>query len=502
MNFSLLSTVIICLTAAMIYAEIKKGYKHGLSRSLIDLATLIFCAFFSSVISFLIAMPIGNLTVMILENAGVAELLENELLILLPVIKLLINMLVSLLLYLPVFFILRLLVLWLIKVVYRLAARKKNTNSRGDAQYFSEDSPFHVKKDKPIGAAIGIVSGLLLSIVVFMPLTGLLKSADDALELITELTGDATVKEIDGINLIEKYSDDVMVTSIYACGGETLYNLTARTSVKGHSTNLNKEISILREFNLTKRMNDLEGTGVLSPNNMNVLENLLNDSKKSLSLKLLMAEFIKGASTKWLEREAYFGINRPAIGNYRVIDDFLDSVLYVCSTTTVETYEADLNTILNLVALINEYSALFTSSDYQAFMTEFIEGNALLRIETELNKNPHMKNLTFELDSLFMNVLAEELISSSYADDARALLYKDIAAALSETQALSSSVKITALSNSITESLENYGVYLPNQLASRVATLISNDIATAGNNITAEDIENYFSQFISSGLIE
>ena len=51
MSFTSLSILIPLFAALLMYVQIRKGYKRGLTRSLIGLAVLVGCAFFSTLIA-------------------------------------------------------------------------------------------------------------------------------------------------------------------------------------------------------------------------------------------------------------------------------------------------------------------------------------------------------------------------------------------------------------------------------------------------------------------
>lgn len=493
MSFTILSIAIFCITAAVVYTQIRKGYKNGMSRSLIHLAILLFCAVFSTLISVAIATAFGTFIFDIVKSFGVLDF-SGEFAMLHDILGLLINMLFSLILYLPIFYLLKALLTWVINIICSSVSKKHKT--RDAARYLSEDAPFYIRKDKAIGATVGLVSGLILSIVVFMPLTGLLKSSSDVIDLAESITGNTELESVEGVQLLKQYSNDAAINVFDSCGSSVLYDLSTRTSVAGHSTYLNKELEVIRSIDIPGIAAQLQSSGTVSPENLTVLENVLNISRDSLSLKLLMTDFVQNASSSWMSHTPYLNINRPSVGNYPAIDEFLDSVFYVCSTTTIDTFDADLTTVLNLISLMNEYSVLFTSNDYSAFMKEFVEGNALKRIESELSKNPHMQPLITDINALVMNVIATEVGGNVIPEDTRNRIYKGLASVLNDSMGLKDSVKLTAIANGITENFDANGIYLPSELKDRVASVLSQGIGSA-ETVSAQDVEEFFYQFLA-----
>ena len=105
MSFTLLSVVIIAMAVIIVYRQMRKGYKHGLSRSLIHLATLLCCAIFSAPISALLAKLLVRFLLSLLEGIGWLDFLSGSLSALTLVVELMMSMILAVLLYLPVFFI-------------------------------------------------------------------------------------------------------------------------------------------------------------------------------------------------------------------------------------------------------------------------------------------------------------------------------------------------------------------------------------------------------------
>lgn len=535
MSFSLLTIVIFGLTAAIIYKEIRKGYKHGLSRSLINLATLIFCAVFSSIVSMLVAMLLGTFLMAMFREIGLFDFLVGELIIFDGVIEMLLKMLLSVLLFLVAFYSLKNLVLRLVQTVVRVAGgkiKRSKKTAKNLPEYLSEDEVFYVKHDKKLGAAVGALCGLILAIIVFMPLTGILKTSNEIVDIIYDMTARAQTEEKEKseeelaeapdmiesteievleeseepaepqkiektkeLQLLERYANDASGTVLYSCGGKALFNLTASTHMHGYTTYLNKEIKIFESIDLIGLQKELQASQGITTENSDLLESLLDDTKESLALKIVMSQVVQRASENWLERLPYLGIDRPSFGGYYELDGFFDSILFVCSTTTVETYDADIRTVVGLITIFEEDEVFSGERDYDSFMKAFVEGDTLKRVEDELYKNPNMHTVNLAIDDLIMSIFASELMDDTkYTLEQKMLFYKEIAAIMSDSQGLDGSVQLIAISNGISDSFESLGMYLPESLETRVATIFTANIPT-DEQVSEDDVEEMFGKY-------
>ncbi len=494
MTFTLLSVVILGITAAIVYVQAKAGYKKGLAVSLVNLAVTFASTILAVLASLLIASPCGDLVLFLLGRVKIYQTLMSKVGLLEPLCGVLVKVLLALLLYIPVFFLLR----WLIKVIVGIvmrASRKKSPKHVLD--YSPENEDYYVKYNKRMGALVGVVSGFLIAIVVFMPITGLLNTADDVVDIVETSLTNVKFKNAKSLELLDKYSDDFAGTVLNACGGRALYDMTTTISVGGQTTCINREVEIVGSIDIMGLRTSLVSAGAITPDNIVKAEGLLMTISDSVALKLLSAEFLNNAATKWLEGEKYMGIKKPSLGGHAALDGFMDSVLYVCSTSTFDTIDADITTIVTLIRTFQEYSALSLNGDYATFMKEFVAMNGIQRIEDELYKNPHMSTVHVAIENLIMNVVAQELENAPiYTDAIKSKLYKELASALQDAQGLSGSVKLLAISNGVAEHFGDTGMYIPENLNEKMADILDKNVAAMDGTITEEDVKSFFDQYI------
>ena len=492
MTFTILSLAILAILAAILYGEIRRGYKRGLTQSALRLANLLVSAFLAAVFSVLLGTMIGNILVEIMGETIFWAEISSNIGVFSASLGIILNMLLSLVLYLPFFFGLRAAVDLALKLILRVLLKKRSKSERRAPQYLSEDEQFYVKKEKRIGAALGALSGFVLTVLIFMPITGLVKSGDLIMDTFRAQTESAAAEDAKGEQLLDRYANDFSGTVLYACGGEAVYNMTTQTWYKGHGTYLNKEIRTIGEANLLAARDRFKGAGGIRAENVPEVEATLEEFDNSLILRFLMADVVRNASVRWSDNRSYFGLEKPSFGSHTALDDFMNSILLACTTTTIDTYDADVQTILNLITIFGEYPELSSSGDYDSFVDGFVEKGGVIRVEDELRRNPHMDTVTFSVDDLILDVIAEELKQERFTDEIKSRLYANIADTLRDSSGLSGSAQSVAVSNGIAEHFEEAGLRVPESLNSELSDILIKNLIASGDQVTDVDVENLF----------
>jgi len=493
MSFTLLSIVILAITAAFVYRHVRLGYKRGLTKTLISLAILIFSALIATVLSSVLSSLMTDGVVVLLKTAELYEKLIEPMGGYVSVIMIVIKTVISLIIYIPVFFILRLVVAFIFRIVCTIVIRKKGGRI---PQYLSENEDIYVKKEKNIGAAIGALSGVILSIIIFMPLIGGMKSVNNTVGIVGAITGKDKTEQVEALQMLDKYSNDFMGTVFDACGGGMLYDLTTRISYSGEVSCINNELEMIESIDTKALLASFKNPEVSATKKLTGIEPVLDAVNDTVVVKMVFVEFIKNASSTWLQHGEYMGIPRPSLGNHRAMEELLDSVLLVCSTTTFDTYDADVRTFMNIAKIVSENEKSFNESDYSTFIDTVVRSNLLQRIEDELDKNPHMANIKYAINDMIMCTIVTELdATEKYPESVKKELYKALANALTDTMSLSGSTKTVTLANQIVEDFKARGINIPDQISARVALAMSEGVAVKEGKITDKEVEIYLNSF-------
>ena len=494
--------------ALTIYKYAIKGYKKGLSNSIIEFAIVLVCVFLSALIS----VPIVNL----ISDAVLPTLIETVLGIILgdlgmyqKVVNLVFKMILSLLIYLPVFLIFKTAITIVISIIKKSSLSKINSKN---LDYYKENEEFYVKKQKVISAFVGVLTGFAIFIITMSPLCGALKSTYVVLELVNSFTSIETieessedgteepVEESEDLQALKSYSNDFIVNFITTCGGDSIFRLATSITVDGAYTNLTQELDALKVINISEISSVVE---LISSGNTDSVEikQLLTKIKKSKILQVILVETIRGASNAWLSNEEFMGVARPNLGNFTEIDSFVDEILYVCSNTNTKSVSNDLETLINVSTILINNFELFSDAGFDSVLNE-LSGNGLItQIKDELLKNPNMYPVVMRIDSLVMKVVANEIQDfTKYSSEDCDILYNEIVKIMLETSGLNGSVKITSVSNSFVESLANYGIEIPEELSEEIATQLIEGLSVYGEEINYDVVKEYFESFSNDDI--
>ena len=496
MLITTISAIVFIIMGIIIYKHVKRGYKRGVSFSLISLSTVLFSVFFGALISIAIVSSVTDSVIEMLSEYPFYDSFVDTVMGFEGVIVLVFQMVATLVIYIPVFSLLRLIV-----GIVTLIVKKKLSGSLGKSStdYHKEDEELYVKRQRIIGASVGALTGFIISLVMLMPLVGCIKSADAVIDFVEELSGTEADEDNEIIGSLHKFSDDIAVNIVDACGGRMIFNFATTVGGYGGYTSFNRELKALSEIDI-EEVTELFATIGTGEDAKAALESLIDRLGSSAAFEIILVDSISGASAAWLNNSDYLGVPRPSFGNYNAIDTFLDELLYVCSSTDRTTIRADLRTLVGISSILAEKQEMFSDGDYDTIIADFVSGGLIKELKAELQKNSHMYTVAYALDSLVMAVVAEEIQNTvKYSSEACEALFDEIASILSSTSDLSSSVRVSAVSESIRESLEEYGMQVPEELNEQIAQQLIEGVEDFDGEVRYEQVQEYFEQFLAGG---
>ena len=485
MSFTSLSIIIFSLVALTMFIHIRKGYKKGLSTSVTNLCVIMVSAVLGAFLAMLIGLLLPDSLVELLLDSTVGDMtgnmagLENA-------IAILVRMIFTLLLFIPCFFTVRLFIAVPVKIVLAVVSSRKDSN----VDYRGENEDLYVKDHKITGALIGALAGFVMSVICQAPLVGVISAVTQSVDFVEDAAGEEFI-DSDIMDSIDYLSDDFSVAVIYSCGGKTVFNFATSTVVDGDMVCLNDELEAIYSIDIDEFSALLEFDSSASENSRRI-KNLVAKIDESKIMKLAFVDTVKGLSTAWLQNSDYMGVSRPSIGSDSAVNDVIDQLLLVCSTTDSAHIIADITTLVNISSLFADYKEVFNHGSYEDVVNLIVSESLLDRAKAELNKNPRMAKVSSTLDDVLMQIIAEEVCDSGYLEEDRDVFYDEIASILSSTAHLSGTGRLNKVVEQVKIAFSGYGVYVPDELYEQISKQLIEDIDTFGSDVTYEDIYEYF----------
>ena len=490
MYLTAISFIIISITVLNVFFQARRSYKSGLSKSLASFALLVFCSFLSAIVAVLLTGIAEDIAVPLISESGIYKSIKESYGAAVSIVFILFKMIFSFVIYLPVFLILRLICGIAVSVILKATTKK---GARKITDYEKENEELYVKKNKKLAAYVGAVSGFLCTVVMLMPIVGALKTAKDVVATVDHFVPESAISESQIVNEINFYADDISVSVLYVCGGELLFDLSTITFHSGKTTNLKREIEIINSFEVSEIQEIMYSLAEMDSNGIDRVRALLDRINESLILKEVLVACVTEASEAWSKGEDYLGTQRPRFADHPSIDVFMDELFAVLATSSADTIDADIETLTNIAKIVYDYESIFSSGDYTVMMGALAGDGILSKIRTELSANSHMQSLLYAVDNITMSIIADELSNTlKYGDADTELLYEEFTDILTSSAHLSGSARTTAVSRGMKESLEDFGVKVPDALTDSIANMMIGGPGSEGGKVNLGDVQSFF----------
>lgn len=490
MSFNLISIALLFIAAVIITFEIVRAISRGLKKAIITLVSIFISMFLAIIITLIASNSIIGSAMSILDRISGLEVLYDRFPHFEEVVFAYADAIISPILFVLLFILIRL----IIAITFAIIFKCKEKRNKGK-EYENEEAPAYKKNPKWISVVLGVLSGFIVSVILFMPIVGSLKIGATAANKVNE-TSDAFNFRIkkSSVNALETLSNDLVGNIFYYSGGVLIYKATATSTLNGNHFELEEEI-----VDSLDGIDDLLNVGIIMSN----VENTTDEEKEILSsvgekinrsetLKLVGADFVSDLAKRWLVDEKYYNIPKPQVGNASEV--FFDKMLYVCKSTTHEYVSADITTLLNVYLLAEEHDIL-TTQDYKHLVETANRTGAFTEIKKELAKNKRMQGVSLEIDNMAVRAVASAV--NGFSDEEYAAITADV------TNTLNAALKFrdkeervqyitTYLETHINERDIDVGKDITEELAKKLSDELLMD---SSKTVTVEDVDKFWEEY-------
>lgn len=499
MSFTLLSAFVLLLLAATASIEIYRGIHRGFVKTAISFASVVLSLILSVILSPVIGKGIADLVyyTILSYNYDYKSMIRGF-----EFVDALVQpvggIVISVVLFVAVFFIARALLGTVMASVYKVISKKNETEMPESVGKASSES-WIGRNERKLSIAIGAISAFIISVVIMTPIMGILNVTQDVLDVAVKWNGAYFEQEemASVVDEVEKYTKDIPGNVLYYSGGELIFKGISSVHHNG------KHLSFMNELETVEDAAD--NFLALYPVMMlgrepNALTSQRIDGlcESIMDLRIctpVLTYYGSMGADAWLRHYMIFGIKKPQLNS--VVEDTFDELLRVCAASTDENIQANMVTMLKIYGIILESNVqeLSQSSDYKELLSVLEEDGIVDLLLEELKKNPNMKSVESSAQSILVNLVAEEINSLGIETEKYGYLMDDIAAALTDIKDKGYHTReeqIFVMTSTVQDYIGGYGIEISDDIAEYTAELIWDNFENYKGVITEEDMRNFF----------
>ena len=262
-------------------------------------------------------------------------------------------------LFYPIFLILRLILNVIAKAITKRIAKKKRSKQ---AETEEAEEPrrrrrrnalIRAKGVNPRGMLGGAICGFLLFMALISPAVGFMGAVNEVVAVVA-----GYVDEPAAVGVIADGFDDVAnsvgAKGVRMLGGKLLYDSLASARVGGERMVLSREIDCVCAA--VQAAGDLSDDAVSHEQAATSLRGVADAVDRSVLVPAIATDVITAANGSWSLGEDFHGLEKPELGEN--LDPLMDDILATLSTTTNETFRKDARSLVEVAAILAENGLL------------------------------------------------------------------------------------------------------------------------------------------------
>ncbi len=486
--FKYVSLALVAITAIIVLINLIKGLIRGFKKTIGSLAAIVLSAVIALIITAIICNPGSSLMTWVIDLVkgliggaeledifAISELGES----IAYYIAMVAAPFVFLVLYIVLSMIISIVVGIVIKFIPPIIKKKGLLHRLG-------------------GLGVGIVCGLLVSILVLMPVVGVLNIVISVGESGILESEDGSDNEL--VQIIDEASEDKLY-AVYSILCGWMFDALASADYDGEKVYLKEDIEVI--LIVVNNIDAISGdVSEFGDDQVNALNTVVDNLDRSALLKNTLSGVLSSMASKWIAGESFLGVE--AIDAGELLNPLIHSVLEVMSTSTKDTITDDMRTLVNMIDVMSEYKLLENVDDFEKILEvlsaepEAEDGeSAIEALINVANANPRMTKLSDEITMLSIRALASTLGIPENDDELYSDLMNEIALVLNDSR--NHSDRDAYVEEKVADALDTYGVNISGNAAEHIADSLLKDFANK-SNVDGKAVKEFFMLYaVASG---
>ena len=480
-KFEYIAYGILVITALLVVFNLLKGLIRGFKKTVGSLVAIVLSAIIATVVTVVVCEPSSAFMVMLIEYIksyldlgelfGITEISEA--------LSHYVSMIIAPIFFLAAYSVISILVSIIVAIVIRFIPPKETR--KGVAYRLG-------------GLGMGVVCGLLVSLIMLMPIVGFIDIAATAGEtLLADNNGEPV--ELGGLDIVPIVNDASSsgVLKFYCSTTGWMFDILASSNFEGETVYLRNDISTVLSVvpQITGMANGMSSFG---RETLDAIDSLIDALDSSALLKHTVSGVLSEMAGKWTAGESFMGISKITAGE--LLDPMVGSIIEVFATTTKDTVSADLKTVTGVFGVLVDHDMLSKMDNYEHILSKLGKEGVIKELIIVTGETERMIGLSDEITRLSIRALAVTLDIPRDADALYGDIMKDIVVVINDSR-YSGESRRNIVADSICSSLENHGLEIGQDQALVLADSMIADLGSI-SNIGGDVVEEFFLVYSAS----
>ncbi len=253
----------------------------------------------------------------------------------------------------------------------------------------------------PLGMLCGAAGGLLMALILLSPFLGFLTVADDVVGTVAATAKSEAMDTVDGI--ADAAVNNPAAKTVNLLGGKLLYTGLTTYRVGNQRVSLTDETAFIETVG--EAVGAVKNKDVARADAATAVRGISDSFAESSLIPAIAPEILGAATDSWEKGESFHGIKKPAIGG-GAVSEIMNSILSLLATSDCNTIKTDVDTILDVVAILVEEDALGSIKNPMALIgNEKVTGEAI----RALLSNERTKPLVGDVAEIGLKLMGNKL---------------------------------------------------------------------------------------------